>query len=202
MVKIAPTTSQSGRPCGKWSSMTHWRNPSVSTAAESCTPMASAASLRVSSFGAGVMRSTIVDGNAALSAIHRARSLSILCAKSMTAPLSKRPFSGRLSQHKTANAGSFAFLRSLSARVINPKTPLGSSGFRRSAATAGCSGSHPVAMRSSPYAFSVTVKDTILVVLAAMAARAGSGLSALHIASARAPTTRQCRPSALLAISV
>ena len=59
---VTPNLSQSGRPAGKSSSTTHWRNGSVITGQASSTPSARETRARSASVVAGTMRSTMLDG--------------------------------------------------------------------------------------------------------------------------------------------
>ena len=92
-----------GRPAGKWSSITHWKNGSATTGHWSSMPKRSRRSSRSVSAVTGVTRSTMLLGKATCSAIQSPRSGSTRRAKATKLLRATVPLCGRLSQDRTAN---------------------------------------------------------------------------------------------------
>ena len=118
-------------------------------------------SFRSRSVVAGVMRSTMPFGNAALAAIQSARPLSHRRATPDTALRATTPLWGMLSQDITVKGLIPASRRRFRPSAMRPKTVSGSSGFFPSAAISGNSGLNWPVAGSMKYPPSVTVIDTM-----------------------------------------
>ena len=75
--------------------------------------------------GAGVIRSTIVEGKAVFFLIQFDKTGSIFFAKSITPSPTSFPLLGKLSQQRTVNGKISFFIRILSALTSIPRTPCG-----------------------------------------------------------------------------
>lgn len=100
--------------------MTHWRYGSVTTGNLSATPNVCSTNLRSDSEVCGVMRSTIVDGNATCVSIHRASPGSFNAANDTSAVRAGRVSPGMLSQQSTVNGATPARRRRSSASARYP----------------------------------------------------------------------------------
>ena len=144
-----PTFSSAGRPVGKRSSSTHWRNGSHATGTASIRPKVGGASARSRSEVAGVMQSTMELGKATFAATQSASAGSERRARPVTVCAQTWPFSGRLSQDITVKGGTPASRRCRRAFRIMPNTVAGASGLAASAAMSGCAVARPPVVAST-----------------------------------------------------